>query len=157
MEAHSSVKEMVASSLHPAALVRHGTHGNSVASRPVEDSEPLPDPRLMAQHLAVAIVDVVEGRRDARSVQRWLTTDVYRHLLAMTHARRGQGGSLPALAMTTRTFRVNENTVEFATTVWDQSRARAVAGRLVRMRTRWLIVELESHRSSQSQGRPKRV
>lgn len=123
-----------------------------ISRRPAEPAnldEALPDARLVAQQLSVAVVDVVEGRRDARSIQRWMTPEVYRSLLSMVLARRGRGGSLPALAMTTRAFRVNADTIEFATTVWDQSRARAVAGRLIRLRKRWLIVALESPRPAE--------
>ena len=60
-------------------------------------------------------------------------------------AARGGRGSLPALAMTSRICPVSNETFEFAVTVWDQNRARAVAGRLVRLRDRWQLCELETH------------
>ncbi len=109
----------------------------------------LPSPEQWAQQIAVAVVDVISGRKDPRSLQRWMTADVYGYLRASTSAStsasRGRGGSLPALAMTSRICPVSNETFEFAVTVWDQNRARAVAGRLVRLRDRWQLCELETH------------
>ncbi len=107
--------------------------------------DPLPNPNAWAKQLAVAAVDVMEGRREIRSIQRWMTPEVRRQIQAAATQRRGRGGSLPAIAMAARTYRVNPDTAEFAVTVWDQERARAVAGRLVRLRERWHLTELEAH------------
>lgn len=111
-----------------------------------------PEARLIAQQLSVAIVDAIEGRRNVRSLQRWTVPEVYRSLQAMVAAHPGRSSSLPALAMGTRVFCVDANTVEFASTVWDQSHAQAVAGRLVKVRSRWVIVALESHQPSGAAG-----
>lgn len=104
-----------------------------------------PSPEQWAQQIAVAVVDVIAGRKDPRSLQRWMTTDVYGSLRASVSAARGGRASLPALAMTSRICPVSNETFEFAVTVWDQNRARAVAGRLVRLRDRWQLCELETH------------
>ena len=104
----------------------------------------LPDPADWAQHLAVAIVDVMGGRREARSIQRWMIPEVYSQIRAVSQRTRCQGGSMPALAMTSRACSVSPECVEFAVTIWDQDRARAVAGRLKVVRTRWQLCEFET-------------
>lgn len=83
------------------------------------------------------------GRREARSIQRWMTPEVYNQIRAVSQRTRCQGGSMPALAMTARACSVTSDCVEFAVTIWDQDRARAVAGRLKVVRTRWQLCEFE--------------
>ncbi|WP_099331767.1 Rv3235 family protein [Actinomyces minihominis] len=104
----------------------------------------MPDPADWAKHLSVAIVDVMGGRREARSIQRWMTPEVYNQIRAVSQRTRWQGGSMPALAMTARACSVAPDSVEFAVTIWDQDRARAVAGRLKMVRTRWQLNEFET-------------
>lgn len=96
-----------------------------------------------AKVIAAACVDVVSARKDARSLKRWVTPDVYTGLTEAkatapraTHARTAQ-------AVTARVYVVDERNVEFAVTVWDHDKHRAVAGRLAKLRNRWLATALE--------------
>ena len=104
-----------------------------------------PPAKQWAQQLAVAVIDAIGGRRQVRSVQRWMTPEVFRQVRAAAEANPRKTGSLPAIAMASRVFVVSDEVVEFAVTVWDQGKARAVAGRLVRLRERWHLTDLETH------------
>ena len=143
-----------ASQFRPAVQTGKRPYTQSVRVSPVEPTgrppadgalAGRPSPDKWAQQIAVAVVDVIGGRKDARSLQRWMSAEVYGSLRASARLSRDNGGSLPALAMSSRVCRVASETFEFAVTVWDQNRARAVAGRLERLRDRWQLCELETH------------
>lgn len=96
-----------------------------------------------AKTLASATVDALAGRRDHRSLQRWLTPAAYETLVANISAAPSAGSSLTARPLNARIFEIDERTVEFSVTVWDQHRVRAVAGRLMKLRHRWLATALQ--------------
>mgnify|MGYP007061769810 CR=1 FL=1 len=102
----------------------------------------LPEAENWAKAIAAASVDVVARRRDPRSLRRWLTPAAFELLLAQPPPRSPSKGS-PARPVTARVFRVDERTAEFAVTVWDGEQLRAVAGRLEKLRQRWLTTALQ--------------
>ena len=100
-----------------------------------------PEAENWAKTIAAASIDVLASRRDARSLKRWLTPGCFEQLQHGQHLEVAARGS-PARPVNARLFKVDERTVEFAVTVWDQGRLRAVAGRLEKLRHRWLTTAL---------------
>lgn len=93
--------------------------------------------------ISVAIVDVVSGRRRSRSIERWLSPKAFSVLSRGVARRDLTGGALPSWAISSRVFPQGKGHYEFTATVWDQNRARAVAGHIAAFRGRWLVTELE--------------
>lgn len=112
--------------------------------RPYDAAGTITDAEQWVKALSAAVVDVLAGRRDARSIQRWISPQVYAQLTPMAADYAWTGSSFPALPMAVRLCPLSEVNVEFAVTVWDRHRARAVAGRIVAVRDRWLLTELET-------------
>lgn len=100
------------------------------------------DPESWAKALGAAVLDVKAGRKDARSLQRWLAPAVYNDLASQLSAFDQRKSSVPARALSARVYAVNAKTCEVAVTLWEGGRARAVAGRLVNVRGRWLATAL---------------
>ena len=102
----------------------------------------LPEAEKWAKAIAAASVDVVAGRRDPRSLRRWLTPAAFERLLSEQSPHSPIKGS-PARPVSARIFKVDERTAEFAVTVWDGEQLRAVAGRREKLRHRWLTTALK--------------
>lgn len=96
-----------------------------------------------ARAIAVAIVDVVSGRRRARSIERWLSPKAFAALSRGASKREPRSGALPGWAISSRVFPQGKGHYEFTATIWDQDRARAVAGHIAAFRGRWLVTDLE--------------
>lgn len=126
---------------HPMAgpLKRKPTRRPGPSPRP--RTMKLPEAEKWAKVIAAASVDVVCSRRDPRSLKRWLTPAAFERLQHQQATNPTVKGSA-ARPVNARLFKVNERTVEFAVTVWDQGKLRAVAGRLEKLRHRWLTTAL---------------
>lgn len=93
--------------------------------------------------ISVAIIDVLSGRRRPRSIERWLSPKAFSALCQAVAQRDPRGGALPGWAVSSRVFPQGGGHFEFTATVWDQDRARAVAGHIVAFRGRWLVTDVE--------------
>ena len=107
-------------------------------------TEDLPDPIPMAQNLARRVIEVLAGARDIEQISRWVSDDVYMHILKRvvisTRARRAKNQSIvrPNFAVG-KTFlcEPRDGVVETAVIVEGKARTRVVAIRMEGLDGRW--------------------
>jgi hypothetical protein len=104
----------------------------------------LPDPRPLIENLTRCVVEVLAGARDLEQLSRWVTDDVYRHLLKRvvlsSRARqvKGQKASRPVFTLGSITLcEPADGIVEAVVIVRGRARTRAVAIRLEGLDRRW--------------------
>ncbi len=104
----------------------------------------LPDPAPLLENLTRCVIEVLAGARDLEQVARWVTDDVYRHLLKRvvlsTRARRarGQNATRPSFSIgSTTVCEPRDGVVEAVIIVRGRARTRAVAIRLEGLDSRW--------------------
>lgn len=104
----------------------------------------LSDPKPLAESLARCVVEILSGTRDLDQISRWLSADVYAHLLkrvvlsARARAARGEAPSRLTFTMgATVLSEPQEGVVEAVVIVHGRARSRAVAIRLEALDTRW--------------------
>ncbi|HEY2645009.1 MAG TPA: Rv3235 family protein [Galbitalea sp.] len=104
----------------------------------------LPNPQPLLENLTRCVIEVLAGARDLEQIARWVTDDVYRHLLKRvvlsTRARqaRGQKATRPAFSIgSTVLCETRDGVVEAVIVVHGRARSRAVAIRLEGLDSRW--------------------
>ena len=104
----------------------------------------LPDPRPLLENLTRCVIEVIAGARDLEQLARWVSDDVYRHLLKRvvlsTRARRAraQVATRPSFSIgSTSVFEPRDGVVEAVVIVRGRARTRAVAIRLEGLDSRW--------------------
>lgn len=104
----------------------------------------LPDPRPLVENLTRCVIEVLAGARDLEQISRWVTDDVYRHLLkrvvlsARARQARGQKAMRPAFTIgSTNLCEPRDGAVEAVVIVHGKARSRAVALRLEGLDRRW--------------------
>ncbi|MCS5716569.1 Rv3235 family protein [Herbiconiux sp. CPCC 205763] len=104
----------------------------------------LSDPKPLAESLARCVVEILSGTRDLDQISRWLSADVYAHLLKRvvlsTRARQARGEAPSRLTFTMGTTVLCEpqdGIVEAVVIVHGRARSRAVAIRLEALDARW--------------------
>ena len=104
----------------------------------------LPDPRPLLENLTRCVIEILAGARDLDQIARWVTDDVYRHLLKRvvlsTRARRARGhqGSRPLFTISTPSIsEPRDGVIEAVVIVHGRARTRAVAIRLEGLDQRW--------------------
>jgi hypothetical protein len=107
-------------------------------------SASLPDPRPLLDNLTRCVIEILAGARELEQIARWVTDDVYRHLLKRvvlsSRARQAKG-----VVATRPTFSIGSTTlseprdgiVDAVVIVHGRARSRAVAFRLEGMDSRW--------------------
>ncbi|TAJ49346.1 MAG: 3-hydroxyacyl-CoA dehydrogenase [Herbiconiux sp.] len=125
------------SALSPTAIERE----------PPDDPVPSTGPgeaRALAMNLARCVVEILAGTREIDQIARWLSSDVYTHLLKRVvisaRARAARGESPGRLTFTMGSTVMCEPTpgvVEAVVIVHGRARSRAVAIRLERLESRW--------------------
>jgi hypothetical protein len=111
--------------------------------QPSERSD-LPDPQTLLENLSRCVIEILAGARELEQISRWVTDDVYRHLLkrVVLSARARQAKGLPGLRPTftigsTVTCEPRDGVVEAAVVVHGRARTRVVALRLEGLDHRW--------------------
>jgi len=107
-------------------------------------TEDLPDPAPMAQNLARRVIEILAGARDLDQVSRWVSDDVYMHLLKRvvisTRARKAKGERIvrPNFSVG-KVFlcEPRDGVVETAVLVEGKARTRVVAIRMEGLDGRW--------------------
>lgn len=109
----------------------------------------LPDPRDLLQNLACCVIEILAGAREPEQVARWVSDDVYRHLLKRviisTRARRARGQRVVRPAFTvgpTLTCEPRDGVVEAVVVMRGRQRTRVVAVRLEGLDSRWRATAL---------------
>lgn len=104
----------------------------------------LPDPRPLLENLTRCIIEVLSGARDLEQIARWVTDDVYRHLLkrvvlaARARAATGRSAARPTFAIgSTAVSEPRDGVIEAVVIVRGKARTRAVAIRLEGLDRRW--------------------
>jgi hypothetical protein len=104
----------------------------------------LPDPEPLLENLTRCIIEVLAGARDLEQIARWVTDEVYRHLLKRvvlsSRARQAKGvvASRPTFGVGSITVcEPRDGVVEGVVIVRGRARTRAVAIRLEGLDGRW--------------------
>jgi hypothetical protein len=104
----------------------------------------LPDPEPLLENLTRCIIEVLAGARDLEQIARWVTDEVYRHLLKRvvlsSRARQAKGvvASRPSFGVGSITVcEPRDGVVEGVVIVRGRARTRAVAIRLEGLDGRW--------------------
>lgn len=109
----------------------------------------LPNPEPLLENLTRCVLEILAGARDLDQIARWVTEDVYRHLLKRVvlsaRARQASGApiSRPSFAVTsTRYSEPRDGVVEAVLVVRNRIRTRSVAIRLEGLDNRWRAVAI---------------
>ena len=104
----------------------------------------LPDPAPLLENLTRCVIEVLAGARELEQIARWVSDDVYRHLLKRvvisSRARQAKGQSVvrPTFSIgSTTVCEPRDGVVEAVVIVRGRARARAVAIRLEGLDRRW--------------------
>jgi hypothetical protein len=104
----------------------------------------LPKPDPLIENLTRCVIEILAGARDLEQISRWVTDDVYRHLLkrvvlsARARQAKGQKATRPAFSIGSMTMcEPRDGVVEAVVIVRGRARTRAVAIRLEGMDQRW--------------------
>ena len=107
-------------------------------------SDDLPNPEPLLENLTRCVIEILAGARDLEQISRWVSDDVYRHLLKRvvlsTRARQAKGGAVvrPAFSIGSTTIcEPRDGVVEAVVIVRGRARTRAVALRLEGLDRRW--------------------
>lgn len=107
-------------------------------------SAALPDPRPLIENLTRCVIEILAGARELDQIARWLSDDVYRHLLKRvvlsSRARQAKGAAAARPAFAIGSIMVCEprdGVVEASVVVRGRARVRAVALRLEGLDRRW--------------------
>jgi hypothetical protein len=138
----------------PAAPVRQSLPSKLIKSRFDSDDffghqraerSVLPNPAPLVENLTRCVIEVLAGARDLEQISRWVSDDVYRHLLKRVvlsaRARQAKGQravSRPNFTIgSTVVTEPSDGVVEAVVIVHSRARSRAVALRLEGMDSRW--------------------
>jgi hypothetical protein len=104
----------------------------------------LPDPMPLLANLTRCVMEVLAGARELEQIARWVTDDVYRHLLkrvvlaARARAVKKQPAHRPTIVIGRITAsEPRDGALEAVVMVHSRGRSRAVAIRLEGMDNRW--------------------
>lgn len=104
----------------------------------------LPNPEPLLENLTRCVIEILAGARDLEQISRWVSDDVYHHLLKRVvisaRARQATGRSItrPAFSIgSTTVCEPRDGVVEAVVIVRGRARTRAVALRLEGLDRRW--------------------
>ncbi|MFP7759769.1 Rv3235 family protein [Marisediminicola sp. LYQ134] len=104
----------------------------------------LPSPEPLLENLTRCVIEILAGARDLEQISRWVTDDVYRHLLkrvvisARARHAKHQPVVRPTFAIGSTTMcEPRDGAVEAVVIVRGRARTRAVAIRLEGLDDRW--------------------
>ncbi len=107
-------------------------------------SRQLPNPEPLLENLTRCVIEILAGARELEQISRWVTDDVYRHLLkrvvlsARARQAKGQRAIRPSFSIgSTRICIPLDGVVEAVIIVSSRARTRAVAIRLEGLDDRW--------------------
>lgn len=104
----------------------------------------LPGPVPLLENLTRCVIEILAGARDLDQISRWVTDDVYRHLLkrvvlsARARQAKGRAAVRPTFAIGSVSMcEPRDGVVEAVVIVRGRARVRAVALRLEGLDSRW--------------------
>ncbi|CAN5202157.1 hypothetical protein BH09ACT1_BH09ACT1_01790 [soil metagenome] len=117
-------------------------------AQPSRRSE-LPNPEPLLENLTRCVLEILAGARDLDQIARWVTEDVYRHLLKRVvlsaRARQASGTpvSRPSFVVTSSRYsEPRDGVIEAVLVVRNRIRTRSVAIRLEGLDNRWRAVAI---------------
>ena len=128
----------------PSKIIRPRFSPDEFFGHQPASTSALPRPEPLIENLTRCVIEILAGARDLDQISRWVTDDVYRHLLKRvvlsTRARQAK-----AQRVTRPTFTIGSTTlceprdgvVEAVVIVRGRARTRAVALRLEGLDSRW--------------------
>jgi hypothetical protein len=107
-------------------------------------SRDLPDPKPLAENLARNVMEILAGARELEQISRWVTDDVYRHLVTRVHAST-RARALKKIPVQRPVFTLGSTLVcepadsvaEVVVVVHGRARSRSIAIRLEGLDGRW--------------------
>jgi hypothetical protein len=143
----AAIAQTTASSLRetmPSKVIRSRFVPDEYFGHQPTPTASLPDPRPLIENLTRCVIEILAGARDLDQISRWVSDDVYRHLLKRvvlsTRARRakGQTATRPSFTVGSATLcEPRDGVVEAVVIVRGRARTRAVALRLEGLDSRW--------------------
>lgn len=128
----------------PARPVRSRLDTEDYFGQQPTPSAELPDPQPLLENLTRCVVEILAGARELDQIARWVSDDVYRHLLmrvtisSRARQARGQAVVRPTLSIgSVLCCSPRDGVVEASLVVRSRVRARAVAIRLEGLDHRW--------------------
>ncbi|MET0933633.1 MAG: Rv3235 family protein [Mycetocola sp.] len=134
----------------PASHARSAAHAHSpfdpdqFFGRQRTPTDQLPPPEPLLENLTRCVMEVLAGARELDQLARWISEDVYKHLLKrqVVSARARQVKGLQAVRPVLKIGRITvyaprDGVVEAVVMVHQRTRSRAVAIRLEGMDRRW--------------------
>lgn len=137
------------STTRPGKVIRPAFESDDFFGHQPATSSALPDPRPLLENLTRCVVEVLAGARELQQIARWVSDDVYRHLLKRVvlsdRARRARGQAVARPHFTIGSIACSEprdGVVEAVVIVHGRARTRAVAIRLEGLDKRWRATAL---------------
>ncbi|MEO5534745.1 MAG: Rv3235 family protein [Pseudolysinimonas sp.] len=119
-------------------------HADDFFDQQPTPSASLPDPRPLLENLTRCVIEILAGARELDQIARWLSDDVYRHLLKRvvisSRARQAKGAAVlrPTFAIgSIIVCEPRDSVVEASVVVRGRARVRVVAFRLEGLDRRW--------------------
>jgi len=141
---HPSVEILPVRELLPSKPIRPRFVPDEFFGQQPSPRETLPDPKPLLENLTRCVIEILAGARDLEQIARWVSDDVYRHLLKRvvisTRARQATGRAATRPAFTIGSTTISEprdGVVEAVVIVRGRARTRAVAVRLEGLDRRW--------------------
>ncbi|WEO78182.1 Rv3235 family protein [Cryobacterium sp. SO2] len=133
-----------AASGHPERESAEGFIADDFFGHQPSSRSTLPDPEPLLINLTRCVIEVLAGARELDQLARWVSDDVYRHLLkrvvlsARARAVKGQRAQRPAITIGRVTINEpRDGIIEAVVIVHSKVRVRAVAVRLEGLDNRW--------------------
>lgn len=143
MSGDSAMAQPSGPPLGPGPAGRMSRRDEFFAEQPARRCD-LPDPEPLVTNLTRCVIEVLAGARDLEQIARWVTQDVYAHLLkrvvlaARSRAARGAVATRPTFSIgRVVLFEPRDGAVEAVVMVHSRARSRAVALRLEGFDNRW--------------------
>jgi hypothetical protein len=128
----------------PSKVIRSPFQSDEFFGAQPASRSTLPDPQPLLENLTRCVIEILAGARELEQISRWVTDDVYRHLLKRvvlsTRARQAKGQIVrrPAFSVgSTSIYEPRDGVVEAVVIVRGRARTRAVALRLEGLDNRW--------------------
>ena len=128
----------------PSKVIRSRFQPDEFFGQQPASSTKLPNPEPLLVNLTRCVIEILSGARDLEQISRWVTDDVYRHLLkrvvlsARAREARGRAVARPTFTIGSTTMsEPRDGVVEAVVIVHGRARTRAVALRLEGLDNRW--------------------
>lgn len=128
----------------PSKVIHAPFQSDEFFGRQPATTSTLPDPTPLLENLTRCVIEILAGARELEQISRWVSDDVYRHLLkrvvlsARARRARNQPVARPNFAIGSTLFsEPKDGIVEAVVVVRGRARTRAVAIRLEGLDSRW--------------------